>query len=176
MRKKSAFSVPAFISCKAIVLKMFFSLIILLANTMVNGQNKTVTGTVVDGTTNEGISEASVTVRGMSKGVVTDSRGVFTISVPGNSVLEISSVGYQPVEIKAGGPKIPQIKLIAVNKALTDVVVVGYGTEKRSDITGSVTSVPKQRLTDLPVTNVLQAIQGSVPGVNITQNSSVPGD
>lgn len=65
--------------------------------------------------------------------------------------------------------------LTTINTQLNDIVVVGYGTQKRSDITGSVASVPKERLTQLPNTNAFQAIEGSVAGVNITQSSSAPG-
>src|SRR3989337_4124095 len=68
-----------------------------------------------------------------------------------------------------------ELKLIAINRELGEVIVVGYGTQKKSDVTGSVTSVPKSRLSQLPVTNILHAIEGSVAGVGITQNSSVPG-
>ena len=111
----------------------------------------------------------------MLKGTTTDSKGAFSLNVPDNSVLEISSVGYKPEEIAADFTVPMQIKLAVANQTLTDVVVVGYGTRKRSDVTGSVSSVGKERLSQLPVTNALQAVQGSVAGVTITQGSSVPG-
>jgi hypothetical protein len=153
----------------------FFLLVIFSGTITAFCQNKVVTGMVVDSATGEGITGASINLNNTSRGVITDSRGAFKISVPVNALLEISSIGYKPIEIKASSDALLQIKLVSVNKALTDVVVVGYGTEKRSDITGSVTSVPKQRLSELPVTNVLQAIEGAVRGVNITESSSVPG-
>lgn len=139
-------------------------------------QGKPVTGTITDSSSNEGINGVSVRLKGSSKGVFTDSRGVFKISVPENGVLEITSIGYKGIDVRADFSGPIQVKLLPINKELSDVVVVGYGKEKRSDVTGSVASVPKARLSELPVTNVLSAIEGTVAGVNITQSSSVPGD
>jgi TonB-linked SusC/RagA family outer membrane protein len=151
-----------------------FSLLFLLT-VAASAQNKTVTGTVVNTETSEPVTNVSVKVKGSSKGTTTDSKGVFSLTVPENAVFEISSVGYRPVEIAADFSAPMQIKLAVSNQSLTDVVVVGYGTRKRSDVTGSVSSVGKERLSQLPVTNALQAVQGSVAGVTITQGSSVPG-
>jgi TonB-linked SusC/RagA family outer membrane protein len=153
---------------------LLFTYIFLFASVL-TAQSQTLSGTVTDSLTNEGIAGASIKVKNASKGVITDSRGTFKINVSQGEVLEISSIGYKALEIKADLNEPLQIKLIAVNKALTDVVVVGYGTAKRSDITGSITSVPKERLAQLPVTNILQAIEGSAAGVNVTESSSVPG-
>ena len=159
-----------------LVLKTVLFLMLSLATISAMSQSKPVTGTISDSTSGEGINGVSVRVKGTSKGVYTDSRGVFKISVPDNAVLEISSIGYRAIDVKADFSGALQVRLTAVNKELSDVVVVGYGKEKRSDITGSVSSVPRARLSELPVTNVLSAIEGTVAGVNITQTSSVPGD
>ncbi len=155
-------------------IKCFFILLLILGNTAF-AQNKTVTGTVVNSETSEPVANASVRVKGTSKGVNTDSKGVFTLNVPESTILEISSVGFKAIEVAVDFSAPMQIKLAVANQQLTDVVVVGYGTKKRSDITGSVTSVSKERLSQLPVTNALQAIQGAATGVNVTQSSSVPG-
>jgi TonB-linked SusC/RagA family outer membrane protein len=155
-------------------MKCFCILLIILSSSAF-AQNKTVTGTVVNSETSEPVTNASVRVKGTSKGVNTDSKGVFTLNVPDGSILEISSVGFKAIEVAVDFAAPMQIKLAVTNQQLTDVVVVGYGTKKRSDITGSVTSVSKERLSQLPVTNALQAIQGSVSGVTVTQSSSVPG-
>src|SRR5258708_2626 len=160
---------------KLIAKTVFFLLLSLTALTAMS-QNKPVTGTISDSSSNEGINGVSSRVKGTAKGVFRDSRDVFTISGPDKAVLELSSIGYKAQEVKADFNAPVEVKVIAVNKELSDVVVVGYGREKRSDITGSVASVPRERLTELPVTNVLQAIEGTVAGVNITQSSSVPGD
>ncbi len=168
MKKQQALRIP--------ILKTVLFLLLFLTVRTGMSQVRPVTGTVSDSSSSEGISGVSVRLKGSSKGVFTDSRGVFTISVPPNAVLEISSIGYQGASLKAGYGEPIQVKLLPVNKELSDVVVVGYGKEKRADITGSVASVPKERLSQLPVTNVLQAMEGSVAGVTITQTSSVPGD
>ncbi|MES1159667.1 MAG: TonB-dependent receptor plug domain-containing protein, partial [Bacteroidota bacterium] len=159
-----------------LVLKTFLFLMLSLATISAMSQSKPVTGTVSDSASGEGINGVSVRVKGTNKGVYTDSRGVFKINAPENAVLEISSIGYKAILIKADFSGPLQVKLPSVNKDLSEVVVVGYGKEKRSDVTGSVASVPRERLTELPVTNVLSAIEGTVAGVNITQSSSVPGD
>jgi TonB-linked SusC/RagA family outer membrane protein len=159
---------------RKLILPFILPFILLIAFSA-NAQNKAVTGTVVNNETAEPVANVSVKVKGNAKGTSTDSKGAFSLSVPDNTVLEISSIGYKPVEIAADFSAAMQIKLVVSNQTLTDVVVVGYGTRKRSDVTGSVSSVGKERLSQLPVTNALQAIQGSVAGVTITQGSSVPG-
>jgi TonB-linked SusC/RagA family outer membrane protein len=155
--------------------KILFYAIFLFSATTLFAQNKTVTGTVVSEATGDPVANVTIKPKGSSRGVSTDSKGVFTISVPENTVLEISSIGYKSVEVPADFTAPMQIKLAVANQQLADVVVVGYGTKKRSDLTGSVSSVSKERLSQLPVTNSLQAIQGSVAGITITQSSSVPG-
>jgi TonB-linked SusC/RagA family outer membrane protein len=149
--------------------------ILLLSSINVFAQNKTVTGSVIDEKTGDGIPNVSVKVQGSSKGTSTDSRGSFSLQAKEGDKLDISSVGYKSTSVEVDLTAPMQIKLTVTNQQLTDVVVVGYGTKKRSDLTGAVSSVSKERLSQLPVTNALQAIQGSVTGVTITQSSSVPG-
>jgi TonB-linked SusC/RagA family outer membrane protein len=119
----------------------------------------------------------SIKVEGSAAGTVTDVNGDFRLTVPGNARLTFSYIGYTTQTIAvAGRTKISvTMALNASGQKLNEVVVVGYGSQKRSDITGSVASVPKSRLTQLPVTNVLQALEGAVAGVNISTSSSVPG-
>jgi TonB-linked SusC/RagA family outer membrane protein len=135
----------------------------------------TVKGTVVD---DKGapVPGASIGVVGTSQGVVADVNGKFTLSLTGPSTLNVSFVGMgsKTVSVSQATDAL-KITLTQSGKDLAEVIVVGYGTQKRSDVTGSVTSVPKQRLSQLPVTNVLQAIEGAVAGVNVTTTSSVPG-
>jgi TonB-linked SusC/RagA family outer membrane protein len=140
----------------------------------------------VHGANNEPLSGASVTIRNnktnFSSGTRTDTAGVFTVRVPsgGPYSFTVSMVGFEPQTIddymvKSGANSSLSLEMRSSAAALEQVVVVGYGTRKRADVTGSVASVSKDRLSDLPVTNVLQAIEGAVAGVNISQNSSVPG-
>ena len=136
-------------------------------------QNTTVKGVVRDamGPT----AGATVVQKGTNNGTITDLDGNFEISVPSNAVLVISFVGLDSQEIPVAGKKFIEVTLEG-NEELEEVVVVGYGTQKKSDITGSVASVDKARLSKLPVTNVLQAVQGATAGVTISQGSSIPGD
>ena len=136
-------------------------------------QNTTVKGVVRDamGPT----AGATVVQKGTNNGTITDLDGNFTISVPSNAVLVFSFVGLDTQEVPVAGKKFIEVTLSG-NEELEEVVVVGYGTQKKSDITGSVASVDKARLSKLPVTNVLQAVQGATAGVTISQGSSIPGD
>lgn len=119
----------------------------------------------------------SIKVEGSTAGTVTDVNGDFHLTVPTDARLIFSYIGYSTQTVAvAGRTKIGvSMTLNASGQKLNEVVVVGYGTQKRSDITGSVASVPKARLSELPVTNVLQALEGAVAGVNISTSSSVPG-
>ncbi|GAB4056064.1 TonB-dependent receptor [Spirosoma litoris] len=137
----------------------------------------TVTGKVTD-EKGDALPGATVSLKGGSIGANTDAQGNYTVRIPdgtANPVLVFSFIGYTPQEVPVGNQTVVNVQLVGDAKSLNEVVVVGYGTQKRSDITGAVASVPKSRLSQLPVTNVLQAIQGSVAGVNISQSSSVPG-
>lgn len=149
--------------------------LLLLVSVSVRAQNKVVTGKIIDNSTNESVAGASVRVKNTTNGTMTDAQGIFKLSVPDGAILEVTSIGYQPVEVVADFSKPMQIKFSSLNKSLTEVVVVGYGTAKRSDVTGSVSSLSKDRLTQLPVGDILQAMQGAVAGVNITAGTAVPG-
>lgn len=131
---------------------------------------------VVEDSTGEPLTGASVLVKGTTNGVATDIDGNFALKVKNGDVISISYIGYKTEEIKVAGQNDVKVTLIEDTEVLDDVVVVGYGVSKKSDVTGSVTSVGKDRLSKLPVTNVLQAMQGATSGVTITQNSSIPGD
>lgn len=118
----------------------------------------------------------TVKVDGTTTGTVTDGNGLYQIRVTKPATLVFSFIGLGTQRVVVGTNLQINITLNeATGKSLDEVVVVGYGTQKRSDITGSVASVPKTRLSQIPVTNVLQALEGSVAGVSISQGSSVPG-
>lgn len=140
-------------------------------------QTFTVKGKVID---DKGVPVpgANVKVSGTKQGTVTDNNGSFSLVLSAPSTLNISYIGYVVKIVSVDSKNTTANVTLLENEAsknLTEVVVVGYGTQKRSDITGSVTSIPKARLSQLPVTNVLQAIQGAAAGVTISQTSSVPG-
>jgi TonB-linked SusC/RagA family outer membrane protein len=136
----------------------------------------TVTGKITSADDNTPIPGVNVLVKGTSIGTSTDADGNYTINVADrNAVLVFSFIGYLPQEITVGERTVVDVQLVSDITQLSEIVVVGYGTQKRSDITGSVTSVPKDRLSNLPVTNLSQALQGATAGLQITQQSSVPG-
>lgn len=119
----------------------------------------------------------SVTVKGSSTGTMTDAAGNFTISVPNeNTMLVFSYTGYTSKEVKAGDSETINVQLTAEEGSLNEVVVIGYGTARKSDLTGAVATVKAERLLDRPVTDVTQALQGRVPGVDVNINSSAPGE
>ncbi|HEY4326487.1 MAG TPA: TonB-dependent receptor [Mucilaginibacter sp.] len=118
----------------------------------------------------------SIKIVGTTEGTVTDVNGAYKINAAKSSKLQFSFVGFVTQTVTVGDNA--QLNISLANddsKQLNEVVVVGYGTQKQSDITGSVSSVPKARLSGLPSTNVLQSLEGSVAGLSISNNSSVPG-
>jgi TonB-linked SusC/RagA family outer membrane protein len=135
----------------------------------------TVTGKVVN-STNQPVANVSVIEKGTNNGTTTNEDGNFTLTVVNQQgVLIFSSVGFKTQEVNLSGRNSVNVQLQEENKEMNEVIVVGYGTQRRGDVTGSVASVPKSRLSEIPVTNLLHAIEGSVAGVNVTQTSSVPG-
>src|SRR5579872_4947867 len=148
-------------------------LLCLLLSPVLRAQQTAVKGRVLSG--DSALSSVTVQVKGTSRAVQTDADGRFTISAEPNSTLIFSRVGFTSQQIPLNGRQTLDVLLVPGNTQLADVVVVGYGTQKRIDVTGAVSSVPKDRLSELPVTNVFQEVEGSVPGVTVTNTSSVPG-
>lgn len=137
----------------------------------------TIKGKVTDNT-GATVPGATIKVSGSKQGTVTDNNGAFSLQLDAPAVLTISYIGFAAQTVRVDRSSTTVNVVLAegdADKNLSEVVVVGYGTQKKSDITGSVTSIPKSRLSQLPVTNVLQAIQGAAAGVNISQTSSIPG-
>jgi TonB-linked SusC/RagA family outer membrane protein len=135
----------------------------------------TVNGKVVNAV-NEPVGNVTILEKGTANGTSSKEDGSFSIEITANNaVLVFSSVGYIEQEIPVSGSSTLNVKLSDNISDLNQVIVVGYGTQKRADVTGAVVSVPKSRLTQLPVTNVLHAMEGAVPGVTITQTSAIPG-
>lgn len=134
-----------------------------------------VTGVVTDvsGTPLEGVT---ISVKGSRVAVQTDAQGKFSIDVAENGILIFSNVSYNTQEVAVNGQASLNIKMIAANKELNEVVVVGYQTRRRGDLSGAVSVVNVEGISKLPVLSVDQALQGKVPGVRITQNTGQPGD
>ncbi|MDP4273279.1 MAG: TonB-dependent receptor [Bacteroidota bacterium] len=133
-------------------------------------QNK-INGTVTDKSTGEVLPGVSIVIRGTTKGTITDVNGHFSIDVPAGEVrLVFSYMGYETQEVNAKGRTELDIELVSSVSKLDEVVVVGYGTAKKSDITGSLTSVSEKTLKERPVQNAIQALQGKAAGVDIVSN------
>ncbi|MBQ2208360.1 MAG: TonB-dependent receptor [Prevotella sp.] len=136
-------------------------------------QAKKITGTVTDAM--GPVIGASVVVKGTSNGVATDFDGNFTLNVKQGQTIVVSYIGYVSKEIKIDGRNNYQITLEEDKKVLDEVVVVGYGTMKRSDLTGSVASIDEKAIKQGVNTSIEQAMQGRIAGVAVTQNSGAPG-
>lgn len=135
-------------------------------------QDVTYKGVVVD-EQSEPIIGASVVLKGTAQGSVTDLNGNYTVSVPQGSTLTISYVGYETREVKAGTAS--RVVLRETNSTLNEVVVVGYGTQRKVNLTGAVSAISGDDLTDRPVSDVTAALQGEMPGVQILRSSGEPG-
>ncbi len=155
---------------------IFFPLLFLFVFQQVEAQERTIRGTVYDEKNNP-VAGATVKVKGTSIGTAADSLGNFTLSVPASAkTLVISSVGYTEQEVKVGSRTTISVTLSSPVQALSEVVVVvGYGTSKKKDLTGSVSTVASKDLNPGPITNPLQQIAGKAAGVNISQVGSEPG-
>ncbi|WP_221412293.1 SusC/RagA family TonB-linked outer membrane protein [Dysgonomonas sp. 511] len=138
-----------------------------------NSKNK-IEGSVID-TYNEAVIGASVTEKGTTNGTITDIDGSFTLNVSPKAILVISYVGSESQEVPVSEKKNLQITLIEKNRELDEVVVVGYGTQKKVNLTGAVSSVDMKELESKPVLNVVEALQGTTPGLTIQQSNSQPG-
>jgi TonB-dependent starch-binding outer membrane protein SusC len=136
----------------------------------------TVSGNVTDAN-GQPLEGASVKLRGRQSGTTTDSKGYFTLQVPeAGGVLVISYVGYADAELPvARATSSLKILLNQLESKIDEVVVVGYGTQKRKDLTGSVSSIGPTQIEAVPVTTLDQAIQGRAAGVNVTNNDGAPG-
>jgi TonB-dependent starch-binding outer membrane protein SusC len=139
-------------------------------------QGVTVSGTVISISSETPLPGVNVFEKGTQNGTVTDLDGNYSITVSGsNSVLVFSFVGYLTEEVPVGDQQVIDINLSEDILDLDEVVVVGYGTMKRSDLTGAVASVSEETLRSSVATNLDQALQGRIAGVQITQNSGQPG-
>ena len=134
----------------------------------------TITGSVVD-ENGEPLPGATIAVQGTTRGTVTNLDGNFSITVPESSTLVVSFIGYQAQTIKVTNQTVLNIRLAQDASALEEVVVIGYGTQKKSDLTGSVGSVGEAELNERPSPSLNQALAGRVAGVQVNVNSGRPG-
>ncbi|NID12103.1 TonB-dependent receptor [Fibrivirga algicola] len=133
-----------------------------------------VTGRVV-GDNGEGLPGVNVQIKSTTRGTSTDVNGNFKLTVPDNAVLVFSYIGYVSQEITVGGKSVINITLAADDKTLNEVIVVGYGTQRKRDVTGAVTTVTEATLKEVPAPNLLNQLKGRAAGVSIVSNGSTPG-
>jgi TonB-dependent starch-binding outer membrane protein SusC len=153
---------------------LLFSGLLLLTTGVLWAQDRVVTGRVTSADDNGGVPGASVRVKGTNNGTTTDASGSFKISAPANATLVISSVGYATSEVSVNGRTNIPVSLSSDVENLNEVVVVGYGTQKKASLTAAVASVSAKELTALPVPSIESALQGRVSGIQVTNNGS-PG-
>lgn len=144
----------------------------LLANP---SQNKTITGIVTSGTDNEPLIGVSVQVKETATGGITDMDGKYSVSAQQGQTLVFSYIGYTSQEIKVGASSTINVSLKEDTEMLDEVVVVGYGVQKKKLVTGATVQVKGENIAKLNTTNPLQAMQGQTPGVNIASTSGQPG-
>ncbi len=140
----------------------------------ISNQARRITGLIVDHL-KEPVIGANVVVKGTTIGNITDLDGKFTLEVPENSVLVISYIGYITQEVPVGKQTDLQIQLIENTQLIDDVVVIGYGSVKKSDLTGAVSSVKTTEIQQTPMVSIDQGLAGRASGVQVTQTSGMPG-
>ncbi len=150
---------------------LFFSLVWVSAQ----AQTRDISGQVLD-EAGSSLPGVNVVLKGTSQGTVTDIEGNYSISVEGeNPILVFSYVGYIQEEVAVGNQSVINISLAPDITALSEVVVIGYGTAKKSDVTGAISSVDNQTIKEIPAQDVSSALQGRIAGVDIQRTSSRPG-
>lgn len=157
---------------------VFISVFLLLGNLLAEAQTgRTISGIVVSEVGNEPLIGVNVVQKGTTNGAVTDLDGRFTLTVPDGSVLQITYIGYQE-QLLTVKPNIAiyQVTLKEDSQALDEVVVVGYGIQKKKLVTGATVQVKGDDIQKLNTVSALGALQSQTPGVNITQSSGMPGE
>lgn len=138
-------------------------------------QKINVSGSVNDADTQETLIGVSIMEKGTTNGTMTDYDGKFSLSVDKDATLTFSYVGYKSIDVKVNGQQNLQVVMQSTTAELDELVVIGYGVQRKSDITGSISSVSGRDINDVPVSSALQALQGKAAGVNIIQNTGAPG-
>jgi TonB-linked SusC/RagA family outer membrane protein len=156
-------------------LLFLFGVLFCLQSQFVAAQSRAVTGKVTDAG-GIGLPGVSVTVKSSTNGAVTDGNGSYSVNVPSDkNTLVFSYIGYVSQEVAIGSKNQINVSLVEDATALSEVVVVGYGTQKKSQMTGAISQVSAKQITEMPLTNLGQALQGRAAGVDVSQSGSKPG-
>ncbi|MFM6948265.1 MAG: SusC/RagA family TonB-linked outer membrane protein [Aquirufa sp.] len=155
---------------------LFVILGIFAQNSFAQNASVSISGRLYDSKTNEPLIGGSVVIKGSTKGASTDANGKYSISVPNNkAVLVFRYVGYNSTEIEVGNKTAIDVALVSTASDLAQVVVMGYGTQKQRDVTGSVKSVKSEAFNKGIINSPEQLLQGKVAGVNVTSSTGEPG-
>lgn len=151
-----------------------FSTLLIFFTANAFSQSKKVTGKVVDETGN-GIANVTITVKGTRIATQTDVTGTYSLDAPENAMLVFSSVGFTANEVTTKGKNLVDVTLTAQANRLNEVVLVGYGTQRKADLTGAIGSISKKDFANKPFTSPDQILTGRLAGVNVTNRSGDPG-
>ena len=158
-------------------IKVFLTVLAMAVTTLGFAQNITVTGTVKDASTGEGIPFAAIQIQGTTTGASTDADGNYSISTPSNSTLVFSSIGYIQQNIAVAGQKTINVNLAPDAETLEGTVVIGYGSAKKvGNLVGSVTTVKSDIVKNAPAASALDQLQGQVAGMSVLTTGGVAGD
>jgi TonB-linked SusC/RagA family outer membrane protein len=150
--------------------------VIVITSNVNSVQQARVTGLIKDAQTGEPLTGVNIIIEGTTVGVISDIEGKYSIEIPNaDAVLAFSFVGYVPEKIAVAGQSVIDVSLIPDIKSLEEIVVVGYGTQNKRAVTGSVASIGFEKFKDRSYSNVTQALAGQLPGVSITQSQGAPG-
>src|ERR1035437_1328189 len=145
-----------------------------IQSTLLQQQHK-ITGTITDASTGESIVGVNIVVEGTQIGVISNANGKFEINVPNsNSVLIFSFIGYNTEKISLNGKTILEVKMTPDIRKLGEIVVVGYGTQKKREVISAISTIDVSTTKDIPASNVTQLIQGQAPGVTAKQTTGAP--
>lgn len=151
------------------------SLLLVLFSCNLMAQNIRVKGTVSDGSTKEPLPFVTIQLKGTTQGANSDDNGFYTMDVPSNATLIFSFVGYRPLEIAVNGKSVINVAMEPEAEMLEDLIVVAYGTAKKSSFTGSSSLVKSDKLDSKPITTVTNALVGAASGVQVSTSNGQPG-
>lgn len=156
--------------------KMWLLLLLTFGSALAVRAQTTINGTVTN-TKNEPIPGINVVIKNTQQGTISNADGKYTIAVPNeNAVLVFSFIGFKPQEIAVGTQSTINVQLQEDMEGLDEVVVVGYGTMKKSDLTGGISTIPADQIAKIPAVSLGQRIQGQIAGLNVTSSNAKPGE
>ncbi|MBS1917236.1 MAG: TonB-dependent receptor [Bacteroidetes bacterium] len=148
---------------------------LLFFSSQVFAQNKTITGKIYSSESDSALAGVTVRIKGAAGSAISGADGAFTISAPGNATLIFSAIGFTTQEVAVANQSTLNVRLVIDPRSLQQVVVIGYGSVKRKDVTGAISSIGAEQIEKVPVTTLEQSLQGRAAGVQITSNDASPG-